>query len=96
MKKLILPILIAASAASSAFASDQQINVKCGDFNAIVKVLTEQYKELPNTIMANSERETKYVFMTNTKTNTWTYLAVKDDVACVLATGDKLIYIGTH
>lgn len=74
-------------------AETEVINLKafCNDTKVITDNLMKKYKEFP-IIFGNAEDEAKSTmsFWVNPKNNTWSIVATKDTVSCVIGTGTNL------
>lgn len=63
----------------------------CGDTKIVTEALRERYKEIPIIIgKADDEVSSVMSLWTNFKTGTWTLVATKEDLSCVIGTGKSL------
>ena len=81
MKKL----LIAASTALFVFTSQAYGQQRCADASAIISYLFETFKEMP--VWQGFAQNGTHIVLMQSGTGSWTLLAVKDGLACLLATG---------
>ena len=89
MKHLFLLILY--TVLFSATAEVITIDLPCDKTEKIVKYIKEDYKE-SLLIMGNVDDNAASVmtFWMNKKTKSWTILATKDDITCVIGTGTNI------
>jgi len=63
----------------------------CDDTKTIVKTLRGKYKEIPLLIgQASDEASSIMTLWMNPNTKSWTITATKDDVSCVVGTGEQI------
>lgn len=65
--------------------------MQCGNTKKIVASLAEEHKEKPIIIgMADDGASSVMTLWVNTSTKSWTILATKDDVSCIIGYGSEL------
>lgn len=63
----------------------------CDDTASIVKTLKEKYKEKPIVIgKAGDEAESTMTLWVNSSSKTWTILATKNKITCIVGVGDEV------
>lgn len=91
--KLLAPIVASLLLTSSAIADSETFtisgNMTCDKNGGIIKLITTEYKEKP-IILGTGPDDIKVVLVANEKTKTWTIVAIKDDLTCILALGTDL------
>lgn len=95
--RLILPILAAflmtSSVAKEPGVFTAQGNMTCDKNGSIIKVITAEYGERPFAFGTGPD-DSKMILAVNQETKTWTVLAIKDNITCVLALGTDLSTYG--
>lgn len=89
MYKIFLGILIAAVLVINVYAQPTtlQKQVVCDETKTVMEILTgKEYKEQPFWI--GTDKQSKYVLMTNEKTGAWTFVQFNENIACMLGTGE--------
>lgn len=88
MKRLLLTLLLI----PTAHATDIEMReMFCDDTKEIVKMLKEDYKEMPViTGITDDVAKSIMSIWTNPVTDTWTILATHKDYSCVIGTGKNL------
>lgn len=68
--------------------------VICADLKTVIETVSGDFQEQP-TWRGNDEKS-KYIMFSNSKTGTWTMIQYKDNLACIVGTGEnsKSIFIG--
>lgn len=91
--KRLLPIAAALILTSSASAESETFTITgkmtCDKNGTIIKLITSEYKEKP-IIIGTGPDDIKVVLVANEKTKTWTIIAIKEDLTCILALGTDL------
>lgn len=92
--KRLLTLLTTLLLTSSAIAKEPDTftasgNMTCDKNGSIIKIITAEYKERPFA-MGLGPDDSKMILVVNQETKTWTVLAVKDGITCVLAVGTDL------
>jgi hypothetical protein len=66
----------------------------CDDTKKMVSVLTDKYKEKPIVIGDAVDRAASIMTLwTNKKTKTWSIIATKGEISCLIGAGGNLEYI---
>ena len=90
MKKVFFAGLFALIAASSFGQTMLQKPVLCAEISKIFTEITgSKYKELPGWVGLSNEDNGNYVLLVNEKTQTWTFIQFEENIACILATGNR-------
>ena len=95
MKIIYISILLLLSLATHAETITN--TMPCDNTELFVKILTENYKEVPIIIgKADDAANSMMTLWTNPKTGSWTIIATKDNISCVIGVGKslKLIDLG--
>lgn len=67
-----------------------QTTLPCHDTKEIINVLRKQYKEFPFSLgKANDDAESIMSLWVNPTSKSWTILATKNDITCVIGTGEN-------
>jgi hypothetical protein len=89
MKKLLLSILLSTGAAVASETITSEMY--CDDTKTLVKQLRETYQEEPFLIgKAGDEAGSIMTLWLNPLTKSWTILATKDTLTCVVGLGNKI------
>lgn len=88
MKKLVMALIISAVGATVNAQVRIPMQVYCGSTETIMKSLQEEYREHPVWTSATEDRKSVFMFLSNDKTDSWTFLKFNESIACVLAAGD--------
>jgi len=90
MKKLIYILLSVVALSASAE------ELECYDTKQLFSDLRSKYKEAPILLGATSDQAKSIMsFWANTSTNSWTIIATKDSVSCVIGMGIELKLINS-
>lgn len=92
MKKILttMLLLITLTSYGQEEATKLQKSVMCAKTEIVLKIVTEQFKEMP--IFYGSELNTdkvKYFVSLNPKTGAWTIIQFDSEIACILGSGDR-------
>lgn len=89
MKKLLLALLFLPTFSIAGERITTQLY--CDDTEAIVKSLKDTHHEEPFLLgIANDLAESLMTFWLNPVTKSWTILATKDNISCVVGVGNKI------
>ena len=92
--KHLFTILLLSLCLSTGKADTINVDLFCDNTTTITRYILEKYKEVPYLLgSADDVAGSKLSFWVNKKTKTWTLLATKDDITCVIGYGSdfKLI-----
>jgi hypothetical protein len=85
---LLLPIIAFADAEVLPFQA------VCDDTDNIIETLSKKYSEKPIVIgSAEDQAKSTMTLWVNNKTHTWTILATKGNISCVIGTGGNVTLI---
>jgi len=91
MKFLYAFLLLALSISVSAETSTITNTMPCGDTKTVINELREDYKEIPIIIgIANDNANSLMSLWTNVNDGSWTLVATKDQLSCIIGTGKSL------
>ena len=89
MKKLLLILLFVPTLSIAGEKITTQLF--CDDTLTIVKVLKDTHHEEPFLLgIANDVAESLMTFWLNPITKSWTIVATKDDISCIVGVGNKI------
>lgn len=89
MKKLLLSLLLLPTLANSSEILTSEMY--CDDTKMIVKELTNKYHEEPFLVgQANDVAGSVMTFWMNPLTKSWTIVATKGDLSCLVGVGEEL------
>ena len=91
MRKLTLAFLFCLFSTIANAQIVLQKPVTCDHATVIVNLLKDHYKE--SLVWVGTAGKTMVMLTVNTTTYTWTLLEIYDEIACILATGQKSNHI---
>jgi len=88
---LLIGMIFLISMQSKAATEVLTFKAVCNDTKVITDNLMKKYKEFP-IIFGNAEDEAKSTmsFWVNAKNNTWSIVATRDNISCIIGTGTNL------
>jgi len=96
--KRLLAIVFLSVFSNAVFAADDTIIIKteipCYDTETLFNTLKKEYKEIPIIYgSANDQAESTMSIWTSPTTKTWTIVATKEDISCVVGAGDRFKFL---
>lgn len=92
MKYWILSIALYAGTTAAGELATR--DMYCDDTKIITKELLDKYNEIPVVIgKASDEAGSLMTLWTNPTNESWTIIATKDDVSCIIGSGEKLTVV---
>lgn len=87
MKKILISALtaLALNAIAAPQLEKQNLSVLCGDAVVVVNALKTTYGETP--IIKFNAENMQYGMFVNPAVKSWTYVAFKNNTACIIASG---------
>lgn len=89
---LVLSISVSAETITSTITS----TMPCGDTKTVINELREDFKEIPIIIgIADDNANSLMSLWTNVNDGSWTLVATKDQISCIIGAGKSLRVVGT-